>query len=179
MDVQKRSGGRPSKYTPEAVNKICRALAQGESRRLACAAGGISEDAFAAWLGKYADFAVAVKRAEQEYIDWEHNELLTSAKKSLRQLIEGMEYDETVTEYENDGRGQPRIKKQTTKTKKILPNATAVIFALCNRDPEHWKNRISSEVEGKIQTEAKQDVNLTNIPDELLEQVVKYINGEA
>lgn len=172
--------GKPSKYTPEAIQAICECLERGETRKAACAKAGISQDSFNRWLNEYADFSAAVKNAEQAYRDWEHNEILNSAKKSLRILIEGMEFDETTTEYEQDPRdpSRPRVRKQITKTKKILPNATAVIFALCNRDPENWKNRINSEVEAKVQTEQKEDVSLSNVSDELLEQVIKSIRGE-
>lgn len=171
--------GRPSKYTPEVVEIIRNSLAQGDSRATACKLAGISDETFRRWLDDYVDFVAVVKNAEAEYRNWEHNEILASAKKSLRVLIEGQEYEETITEYENDGANQPRIKRQTTKTKKILPSATAVIFALCNRDPENWKNRISSEVEAKVQSDQRADVNLKAIPDDLLEQVIKAINGEG
>ena len=172
--------GRPSKYTPEVVEIIRKSLAQGDSRQLACKKAGISDDSFGRWLADNAEFAAVVKNAEQEYRDWEHNEILVSARKSLRVLIEGQEYEETKTEYEQDPAdpSRPRVKRQTTTTKKILPNPTAVIFALTNRDPENWKNRINQEVEGKIQTDAKTDVNLAAIPDDLLEKVIKAINGE-
>ena len=172
--------GRPSKYTAEVVEIIRKSLAQGDSRATACKLAGISDDSFGRWLADNAEFAAVVKNAEAEYRNWEHNEILASAKKSLRVLIEGQEYEETKTEYEQDPRDptKPRVKRQTTTTKKILPSATAVIFALCNRDPENWKNRISSEVEAKVQSDQRADVNLKAIPDDLLEQVIKAINGE-
>jgi hypothetical protein len=170
--------GRPTKYTQEVVNIIRESLAQGDSRQLACKKAGISDDSFLNWMRDNSEFSAVVKNAEDEFRNWEHNEILASAKKSLRVLIEGQEYDETITEYENDGNGQPRIKRQTTKTKKVLPSATAVIFALVNRDPDNWKNRINSEVEAKVQSDQRADVNMKNIPDDLLEQVIKAINGE-
>lgn len=170
--------GRPTKYTPEVVNIIRESLAQGDSRQLACKKAGISDETLATWMRDNLEFLAVVKNAEDEFRNWEHTQLLASAKKSLRVLIEGQEYDETITEYENDGNGQPRIKRQTTKTKKVLPSATAVIFALVNRDPENWKNRINSEVEAKVQAQADNKVSLANVPDELLEQLVKAINGE-
>ena len=173
--------GRPTKYTPEVVNIIRESLAQGDSRQLACKKAGISDDSFLNWMRDNSEFSAVVKNAEDEFRNWEHNELLASAKKSLKVLIEGMEYDETTTEYEQDPRdpSKPRVRKQITKTKKILPNPTAVIFALVNRDPENWKNRINQEVEAKVQADQKADVNLSNIPDDLLEAVVKAINGEV
>lgn len=172
--------GRPSKYTPEAVEIIRASLAQGDARITACKKAGISQDSFNRWLDGYADFAAIVKTAEEEYHRWEMNDILSSAKKSLKVLIEGQEYEETKTEYEQDPEdpSKPRVKRQTTTTKKVLPNATAVIFALVNRDPEHWQNRISNEVTGRLTTEQKSDISLANVPDDLLEKVIKSITGE-
>jgi transposase len=55
---------RPSTYSPEAHARVIEALAAGTSRRGACDYAGISEDTFARWLKRYADFADAVVRAE-------------------------------------------------------------------------------------------------------------------
>lgn len=169
--------GRKPKYTPERVAKICNAIAEGKSQKDACLVAGISDTQFHFWLNKKAEFAEAVKNAKQQYADWESKELVKDAKKSLRQLICGEEYVETTTEYENDGSGNPRIKKQKTVTKRVMPNITAIIFALTNRDPENWKNRISQDVNGKIQTENKSNLSLSKIPDELLDKVIECLRG--
>lgn len=55
--------GRPSKYTPEMVHELTRALTLGATRGHACKVAGISEDAFARYM-KIEDFAEAVKKAE-------------------------------------------------------------------------------------------------------------------
>lgn len=180
LQTSDNMAGRPSKYTPEAVQAICECLERGETRKAACAKAGIDVKTMERWLADNVDFVAVVKNAEDAYRNWEHNEILNSARKSLRILIEGTEYEETTVEYEQDPAdpSKPRVRRQTTKTKKILPNPTAVIFALCNRDPENWKNRINQEVEGKIQTEQKQEVSLANLSDELLEEVIKSIRGE-
>lgn len=56
--------GRPTKYTPETTKKIIDAVRVGSTFRLACAYAGISEDTFALWRTRYADFAEAIKEAE-------------------------------------------------------------------------------------------------------------------
>lgn len=157
---------------------ICDSLANGDTQRLACKKAGISEDTFAEWQRKYPDFAESVKRAKDTYEEWERNGILADAKKSLKVLICGQEYDEVKTEYKSDANGQPVIKSQVRTTKKILPNATAVIFALCNRDPEHWQNRINADVNSKVTAETKTDLSLANVPDDLLAQVIEAINGK-
>lgn len=58
--------GRPSKYTPERVQRITAALAAGNTRRAAAVYGGISEDTLGAWVRNFADFAESVKSAEAQ-----------------------------------------------------------------------------------------------------------------
>lgn len=165
--------------TPERVATICNALANGETQETAFRLGGISKETYYRWLKENKDFSNAVKKAQAEFQDWQMNGILEDARKSLKTLICGQEYEEIKTEYENDKSGNPRIKKQTRVTKKILPNPTAVIFALCNRDPDNWKNRVAQDVNGKIDVEQKgSGVSLANVPDSLLAQVIDAINGK-
>lgn len=165
-------------YTPERVKRICDAIERGETNETAAKIGGIAVGTFFRWMDEKSEFKDAVKRAKAAFEDWQLNGILEDAKKSLKTLICGQEYEEIKTEYEDDKAGNPRIKKQTRTTKKIMPNPTAVIFALCNRDPEHWQNRVTNEVSGKIETEAKSSVSLSNVPDSLLAQVIDAINGK-
>ena len=166
-------------YTPERVAIICEALARGETQETAYKLAGIVADTYYRWLKERSEFSDAVKKAQAEFQDWQMNGILEDARKSLKTLICGQEYEEIKTEYENDKNGQPRIKKQTRVTKKILPNPTAVIFALCNRDPEHWKNRVEQEVSGKMEVEQTgKPVSLEKVPDALLAQVIDAINGK-
>lgn len=168
--------GRPPKCTPERVEKICQALENGESIEMAAKLAGITKPTYYDWLEKNLDFSNRVKEAKARFEDWQLHGILEDARKSLKTLICGLEYDETKTEYEPDKSGSPRIKKQTTVTKKILPNATAVIFALCNRDPENWSNRHIQELTGRIETESKPNIPLDKIPDELLAQVIESMS---
>lgn len=171
--------GRQAKYTPERVRTICDAIERGETNETAAKLGGISRSTFFEWLNSRSDFSDAVKKAKAAFEDWQMNGILEDARRSLKTLVCGQEYEEIKTEYENDKNGQPRIKKQTRVTKKILPNPTAVIFALCNRDPEHWQNRVAQDVNGKIDVEQKgPGVSLANVPDSLLAQVIDAINGK-
>lgn len=165
-------------YTPERVKRICDAIERGETNETAAKIGGIAVGTFFRWMDEKSEFKNAVKRAKAAFEDWQMNGILEDAKKSLKTLICGQEYEEVKTEYENDADSNPRIKKQTRVTKKILPNPTAVIFALCNRDPEHWQNRVNNELSGKIETETKSNVSLANVPDDLLAKVIDAIGGK-
>ena len=167
--------------TPERIKKICEAIERGETNETAAKLGGIVEGTFYRWMDENKEFCEAVKRAKEVYEEWEQKGILTDAKKSLKTLICGLEFDEVKTEYEQDPNnpGTPRIKKQTSTTKRILPNATAVIFALCNRDPEHWQNRVAQDITGKLETETKnRGVSLANVPDDLLAKVIEAINNK-
>lgn len=165
-------------YTPERVKRICDAIERGETNETAAKIGGIAVGTFCRWMDEKSEFNQAVKRAKAAFEDWQMNGILEDARKSLKTLVCGQEYEEIKTEYENDKTGNPRIKKQTRVTKKILPNPTAVIFALCNRDPEHWQNRVNNELSGKIETETKSNISLANVPDDLLAKVIDAINGK-
>lgn len=173
--------GRRPVYTPERVAKICEAIENGETNATAAKIGGISISTFCEWQATKAEFSEAVKRAKAAFEEWQMVGILEDAKKSLKTLICGQEYDEVKTEYERNplDPDTPRIKKQTRITKRILPSPTAVIFALCNRDPEHWQNRVSQDVNGKLDVEQKgPGVSLANVPDSLLAQVIDAINGK-
>lgn len=167
------------KYNIDILNEICGYLREGDTARTAAAKAGIHEDTYYEWIKVHPEFSEAVKRAQAEHKQKEFGEILDSAKKSLKILVEGTEYDEVETEYGTDKNGNVYIKHQKTKKKKILPNPTSVIFALTNRDPENWKNRYSTEQDVKVRGDTETKVSLSKVPDDLLEQVVKAIRGES
>lgn len=173
--MAKKVGRKPG-CTPERIAKICKAIADGKTNEDAAKIGGIAEGTFYRWLDENNEFREAVQKAKAEYEDWMLNGILDSAKKSLKELVEGGEYEEVKTEYKTGRNDQPIIAKQTRTKKRIQPNPTAVIFALCNRDPEHWQNRVSNELSGKVTTESATELSLANVPDELLAKVIDLIN---
>lgn len=167
---------RPMKYSEDRVQRICKAISEGETYEKAAKIGGINYSTFCAWRASKIEFSEAVKRAKEAFEEWELNGILADAKKSLKTLITGVEYEEIKTEYVQTKIGSPQIAKQIRTTKRIPPSPTAVIFALCNRDPENWKNRISNEIAGKVEMEQKPSVSLANVPDDLLAQVIEALN---
>lgn len=171
--------GRRAKYCDEKVEQICEVLRKGGTNADAARKAGINVDTFYEWLNSKPDFSDAIKSAKEAYQKWLNNDMLDTAKKSLKELLEGGEYEEVKTEYRMGRDGSPEIAKQTRTKKRVGPNPTAVIFALCNRDPENWQNRVSQEVKGKIETETKGNISLKNVPTELLEQIVDAIDGET
>lgn len=71
MPHEKGKVGRPSKYTPERVEKITNAVAVGATFTHACNYAGIDLDTFARWRRRYTEFAEAIKEAEgKAVIGW-------------------------------------------------------------------------------------------------------------
>lgn len=168
--------GRPPKYTPERVAIIVNARRNGETYDIAAKRAGITTALLYRWKNQYVDFLEQVKKAEAEHEQRYINDLLASAKRSLGDLVRGFDVQETKTEYESDAQGNPKIKKQTTQTKHVAPNPTAIIFTLTNLEPERWKNRQTTDLTGKLETETKNDISLDKVPDDLLAKVIDAIN---
>lgn len=168
------------KYSEETINKICGYIEEGSTQKDACAKAGVSTSQFHEWLNTKPEFAERIKKAHDAYNEWENNGILIDAKRSLRDLIRGKEVEDVTIELIPDPTdpNKPRRKKETRKKKFIPPNPTAVIFALVNRDPEHWKNRINTEVKADIKNDEPK-MDLSKVPDELVEEALKYIRGEG
>src|SRR5690606_3953966 len=134
------------KYNKKLVNRICELLASGKySIEDTCTMVGISKGIFYIWKDKKPEFAEAIEQAETKRLD-QYKEMAISG---LAKLLDIHEYEEVSTEYENDKKGNPIIKSQKRVKKKIMPNPTAVIFTLTNRDNENWKNRQNTDVTSK------------------------------
>ena len=163
-------------WNEEKVAIICKEIAAGKTYEQAYTKARVSKPAFYTHLKSDTYFKDEVKKAEQEFAEYFDANIVSVCKRSLVELITGYEYDELTTESYIDGRTGKRVTRKKVSHKKVAPNTTAVIFALCNRDPDNWKNRIQQDVTGKIETETNANVSLTNVPDELLGQVIDAIS---
>ena len=173
--AEPKKKGRKPQWTDAKVEIMCKAIAAGKSYKDAFTAARVSKAAFYAHLANDKYFLDQVKKAEQEYQDWYDSQLVVECKRSLIELVRGYEWDETTTETIPARDGKTMVTKTKVVHKKAAPNPTALIFALCNRDPENWQNRINNELSGKIETETKSDISLANVPDALLAQVIEAI----
>ena len=174
----KKKPGRKPQWTAAKVEIMVKAIAAGKSYKDAYTAARVSHTAFYSHLNNDAEFLARVKRAEQDYQEYYDSQLVVDCKRSLLELIRGYEWDETTTESALDKNGKMVEVKKKIVHKKAAPNATAIIFALCNRAPEEWSNKHIQEISGKIETETKQAVSLASVPDDLLAKVIDAINGE-
>ena len=176
QSAPKKKPGRKPQWTDAKVEIMVKAIATGKSYKDAYTAARVSHQTFYRHLNEDSEFYEAVKNAERQYQDWYDSQLVVDCKRSLLELVQGYEWDETTTESALDKNGKMVEVKKKIVHKKAAPNATAIIFALCNRAPDQWSNRHIQEISGKIETETKSNVSLSNVPDELLEQVINAIN---
>lgn len=178
-NAEPKKRGRKPQWTDAKVDIMCKAIAAGKSYKDSFTMARVSKAAFYKHLADDMDFKDRVKRAEQEYQEYYDSQLVVDCKRSLLELICGFEWDETKTETTTDKSGKVLGEKKTIIHKKAAPNATAIIFALCNRAPAEWSNKHIQEVTGKIQTESTGNgISLANVPDSLLAQVIEAINGK-
>ena len=177
--TEPKKKGRKPQWTETKVEIMCKAIAAGKSYKDAFTSARVGKTAFYSHLANDADFADRVKRAEQEYQEWYDSQLVVDCKRSLLELVQGYEWDETTTEMALDKKGKMVEVKKKIVHKKAAPNPTAIIFALCNRAPGDWSNKHIQELTGKLTTEQTgSGISLANVPDSLLAQVIDAINGK-
>ena len=176
--AEPKKKGRKTQWTDAKVEIMCAAIAGGKSYKDAFTAAMVGKTAFYSHLKDDANFAERVKKAEKEYQDWYDTQLVVDCKRSLLELVRGYEYDETTIETGVDARTGKKVEKKKIVHKTVGPNPTAIIFALCNRDPDHWQNKINNEVSGKVETESKNSVSLEKVSDDLLGQVIDAIRNK-
>jgi hypothetical protein len=80
LKADERPGrGRPSKYTPEVVERICYSLSQGNTRTTAVTCSGVSMPTFHTWMNEFPDFSDAIKRAEEQAVEHYVNVIHTAS----------------------------------------------------------------------------------------------------
>ena len=141
-----------------------------------------SEDIDSLWPVLAPEYlADAIEQAKDE----RRQAMVIQAKKSLMKKIQGYDVTETkvvtVPGKKKDEKGNPKpiIKEQTTTKKHIQPDTAAIIFTLTNGDPEHWRNRQSTEVTGKNGKSLMQseEADLSTLSDEERQVLLKL--GES
>lgn len=172
--TEPKKKGRKPQWTDTKVEIMCKAIAAGKSYKDAFTAARVSKATFYAHLANDSDFSDLVKKAEQEYQEWYDSQLVVDCKRSLLELVQGYEWDETTTESALVNGKMVETKRKVVH-KKAAPNPTAIIFALCNRAPGEWSNKHIQELTGKIETESKPAISLANVPDDLLAKVIDMI----
>ena len=141
-----------AKFSKKTVERIV-GLIKSDTYTIAeiCRQVGITPKTYHQWVNDYPDFADAIEQAKDERMQ----AMVIEAKKSLMKKIQGYDVTETKvvtvpgTKKDENGNPKPIIKEQTTTKKHIQADTAAIIFTLTNGDPEHWRNRQTTEVTGK------------------------------
>ena len=135
-----------AKFSKKTVERIV-GLIKSDTYTIAeiCRQVGITPKTYHQWVNDYPDFADAIEQAKDERMQ----AMVIEAKKSLLKKIQGYEVTETAVTTIPDKNGKPTIKEQKTTKKHIQADTAAIIFTLTNGDPEHWRNRQTTEVTGK------------------------------
>lgn len=130
---------------PKILNKekifksICDDYQMGKfSLESICKKHKITKPTFFTWA-KRKDFAVIYQKSKDVLNSFDESFLKLNARNSLLKLIEGFDYKEVQT-FKEKG----EIVSEKITTKKVLPNVTAVIFALKNLDKENFGDGIDS-----------------------------------
>lgn len=163
-----------ARYNKKIVEDICD-LIKLDSYTIAeiCQQVGISERTYYDWQSKRADFADAIKKAQDRF----NEDMLAECKKSLVKLIKGYSIQEkkTVTadtgKKDEDGKPIVRVKEHSVVEKYYPPSLGAIIHFQTNRDPDNWKNRQDTNVKADVGIKS----HLENLSDDELQ---KIINGE-
>ena len=141
-----------AKFSKKTVERIV-GLIKSDTYTIAeiCRQVGITPKTYHQWVNDYPDFADAIEQAKDERMQ----AMVIEAKKSMMKKIQGYDVTETKvvtvpgTKKDEKGNPKPIIKEQTTTNKHIQADTAAIIFTLTNGDPEHWRNRQTTEVTGK------------------------------
>ena len=125
--ASKKRAGRPSRYTQEFADEVCRRLADGEGLKEICRTPGMpSEAAVRSWaLNDYQGFAAPYEQARQIQFHRWADEILSIADDrrqdiSLRQLPDGT--TERVVNHEHINRSRLKIDSRKWLLSKLLPS---------------------------------------------------------
>lgn len=161
-----------AKYSKSKLDKIC-SLIKEDSFTIAeiCVKVNISERSFYEWQSKYAEFADAIKKARDEFSTL----LVVEAKRSLMKKLKGYTIQEVKTvnvvtkQVDEEGNPIEKQKERTIIDRHFQPDTAAIIFTLCNRDSDNWKNRQDTNISGEMTLTS----DLDKLSDEELENLIR------
>ncbi len=125
-----KGGGRKTSFKPEYVVLAEKLSKLGLTDRQMADVFEVSEVTINNWKIKHEDFCLALKNGK----------LIADAEVSekLFNRATGYQYTETKKEFEDILSKKPTKIVETTKT--VVPDTTAAIFWLKNRQPEYWRD---------------------------------------
>lgn len=146
MAEESRKVGRPTKYKEEYAELAYKFSLLGAIDAQLAQLLEISESTLNKWKHDHPEFSESIKRGK-EIADVEVVE-------ALRKRAIGYSYEEVKTEESDQGN------KRTVTTKAVIPDTTAQIFWLRNRQPDKWSNNPVPDDEASIATPVQIVVNV-------------------
>ena len=154
------------RYSKELVTKICKLLASDDYTVTEIAKiVSINPCTYHEWVKTKPEFKKAIEDAEEQRFQT----FKKAARSGLMTLLKGKEYDETTTEWVDDGKNKPKIKSKRTVKKFIMPNPTSVIFALKNLDKDNFRDTFSNELTGRDGGPIQHKVEATVVFEDMTE----------
>jgi transcriptional regulator with XRE-family HTH domain len=133
--------GRPSKF--ELYEKVILNIAKyGLTDKQIASAVGIDESSLNNWKKDNPKFFESLKEAKEESD--------RSVVKSLYERANGYNINETTKELRMTDDGEKELVVTKVVTKHIVPDTTAQIFWLKNRQPDKWRDKQELEHSGEL-----------------------------
>ena len=146
MVEESRKVGRPTKYKEEYAELAYKLSLLGAIDAQLAQLLEISESTLNNWKHEHPEFLESIKKGK-EIADVEVVE-------ALRKRAIGYSYEEVKTEESDQGN------KRTVTTKAVIPDTTAQIFWLRNRQPDKWTNNPIPDDQDQVATPVKIVVNV-------------------
>jgi len=125
-------------YSEELADEIISLYKSGNYKiEDICKKVGIATSTFYFWQNDKPEFLEAIKAARKERVA----AFAEMAHSGLAKLLDVHEYEEIVTEYVADRKGKPKLKSMKKVKRQVMPNVTAVMYALNNQDSENFKHK--------------------------------------
>lgn len=137
-----------AKYSKKLVGIISELLENDLSVTDICNSVGINRKTFYEWINTKPQFAQAVEEAR----DRAYDELITLARRTLRERIEGYTVEETTYTYEPSSydNSEMILKKKVVKTKRREPSITSLNNLIQNAKTRKSDRNPSLEATNKI-----------------------------
>jgi hypothetical protein len=135
-------GGRPTDYKPEYAEAAYKLTLLGLTDAQLAIYLGVTEQTVNNWKVKHPEFFESIKKGK-ELAD-------VAVVQSLYKRATGFEYTEQHVEKIKVGENQERIVTKAVK-KQVVPDTTATIFWLKNRQPKAWRDKV--EVDANVTQE--------------------------
>lgn len=151
--ADRRRTGRLTEAAKDAIVQ----LVEQDFRTVAevCGLVGVSPVVYYKAVAADADFADRLATARRRVAD----KTVTAAKKSLLKRVTGWDYVETTEVKKRNGEEWQTVEVKTV-TKHVVPDVSAIIFALTNYAPDEFRNTLTDDkavAVGAVMTQKQAD----------------------